>query len=206
VRRLLSAEDRARIEAAIQQIELKSSLEVVVSVLPSSADYWPWRVLLAAASALGAAAAVLRFVPEAHPLWAILAELPVAAAVYAALGIGPLHRRLIPRAAAEAAVQARAFQLFAERGLHRTREQTGLLLLISELEHRVVILGDAGLHAQVGERGWQTHVDQLVQRIRENRTVDGILEVLARIERSASAAHPVRSDDTNELPDSLIEG
>jgi putative membrane protein len=102
-------------------------------------------------------------------------------------------------------VQSRAFQLFAERGLHHTREHTGLLLLVSELERRVVILGDSGLHAQVGERGWQNHVDALLQRIRAGETVSGILELLLRIEASASSVMPARSDDVNELPDSVIE-
>jgi putative membrane protein len=205
VRGLLSDGDRERIEAAIGQIEQRSSLEVVVAVLRRSADYWQWRVALAGSWALAAACAILHFLPRVHPLWAVLAELPSAILVFLAFGTRPLHRLLIPGAYSERSVQARAFQLFAERGLHHTRERTGLLLLVSELEHRVVILGDSGLHAQVGERGWQSHVDALVKRIRTGETVTGILELLARIEASASGVMPVRSDDVNELPNTVIE-
>jgi uncharacterized membrane protein len=70
----------------------------------------------------------------------------------------------------------------------------------------VVILGDSGLHAQVGEQGWQRHVALLVQRIREGQTVKGVLEVLAEIETSAGSMFPQREHDTNELPDAVIEG
>jgi putative membrane protein len=206
VRRVLSDSDRERIESAIARIEQRSALEVVVAVVGRSADYWQWRVGLAASWGLASACAVLRFLPSAHPLWAVLVEIPVALLVYLAFGLAPLHRLLIPKVYSERAVHARAFQLFAERGLHHTRDHTGLLLLVSELEHRVVILGDSGLHAQVGESGWQRHVAALIERIRRGQTVEGILEVLAEIEAAAGSAFPPRPDDSNELPDSVIEG
>lgn len=202
---LLSDSDRAQIEAAIGQIERRSSLEVVVAVVRRSADYWQWRVALAASWGLLGACVVLQFLPSVQALWAVLLELPIAVLAYLAFGLRPLHRLLIPRVYSERAVTAQAFQLFAERGLHQTREHTGLLILVSELEHRVVILGDSGLHARVGETGWQRYVDALVRRIREGQTVAGILEVLAQIETSASAL-PARPDDVNELPDSVVEG
>lgn len=206
VRRLLSDSDRERIESSIRQIERRSALEVVVAVVRRSADYWQLRVALSASWALAGACAVLRFLPGSHPLWAVLAQIPIAVLTYWAFGLPLLHRLLIPKVYSARAVHARAFQLFAERGLHHTREHTGLLLLVSELERRVVILGDSGLDAQVGESGWQHHIDALVKRIREGRTVDGVLEVLAEIEASASSALPARADDSNELPDAVIEG
>lgn len=206
VSRLLSDSDRERIEAAIRRIEQRSALEVVVAVVQRSADYWQWRVGLALSWALASACAVLHFLPSVEPLWAVLAEVPIAVLVYLAFGLRPLHRLLIPAVYSQQSVHGRAFQLFAERGLHQTREHTGLLILVSELEHRVVILGDSGLHARVGETGWQHHVDALVKRIREGETVTGVLEVLESIEASATSALPARTDDVNELPDSVIEG
>lgn len=206
VSRLLQPGDRERIEAAVQQIEQRSSLEVVVAVVARSADYWQFRVVLAAGWGLAAGCAILLFLPQMHPWWAVLSELPVALLTYLASGIRPVHRVLIPESYSADAVQARAFQLFSERGLHRTRAHTGLLLLVSELEHRVVFLGDSGVHVHVGEQGWQRHVDLIVRRIREGQAASGILEALSLIESSAGKAQPVTEGDTNELPDSVIEG
>jgi putative membrane protein len=206
VSRLLQAGDRERIEAAVRQIEQRSSLEVVVAIVARSADYWQFRVGLSASWGLAAGCAILLFLPQLQPWWAVLSELPVALLAYLISGIRSVHRMLIPESYSADAVQARAFQLFSERGLHHTRDHTGLLLLVSELEHRVVFLGDSGVHVHVGEQGWQRYVDLIVRRIREGRAVSGILEALGQIESSAGRAQPVMGGDTNELPDSVVEG
>jgi putative membrane protein len=205
VKGVLRASEREQIEAAIREIEKRSALEVVVAVVKRSADYWHFRVGLSVSWGLAGGCAVLLFLPQLHAVWALLSELPIGLLAYFGSGLTPLHRLLIPRIYAERAVHARAFQLFAERGLHQTRDHTGLLLLVSELERRVVILGDSGVHARVGDQGWQRHVDSLVRQIRKGQTVHGILEVLREIETTAGSAQPVRADDTNELPDSVIQ-
>lgn len=203
VTRLLSDADQRRIEDAIQRLESQSAIEVVVASVARSGDYWHGRVVLGGCWGLAAALTLLHFF-ALHPLWAVLAELPVAVAVYFLAGHPALLRRLIPDVAAERAVQAQAFALFSSRGLHHTREHTGLLILISELERRVVILGDAGLHQQVRENGWNEYVARLVACIREKRATDGIIEVLERIGAMAREQWPVRADDTNELSNAVI--
>jgi putative membrane protein len=202
---LLSASDRQRIEAAIADVEQNSSLEVVVAVVARSADYWQWRVLLAICTALSVAFSVLQWLPAVSPLWAVLLELPAGALAYLALGQSALHRRLIPELASAAAVQAYAFRLFAERGLHQTRDHTGLLILISALERRVTILGDSGVHAHIGDAGWAEHVDHLVKRLREGQATAGILEVIERVQTTLGKHFPARADDTDELPNAVIE-
>ncbi|MFZ5891579.1 MAG: TPM domain-containing protein [Myxococcota bacterium] len=200
---LLSDADRQRIESAIHSIEQKSSLELVVAVVGRSADYWQWRVLLAVCTGLSAGFAALEWAPI-PPLWALVLQLPIGALAYLALGVSGLHRSLIPERASLAAVQAYAFRLFAERGLHHTHEHTGLLILVSALERRVVILGDSGLHARIGESGWSEYVAHLVQRLREGRAAEGILEVIARVEAKLAAEFPRRTDDADELPNAVI--
>lgn len=202
---LLTSGDREQIEAAIRQIERRSALEVVVAVLPRSADYFQFRIGLSVSWGLGAGCAALLWLPQWHPLWALLLQLPVALLSYLASGFKRLERLITPRSYAARAVQERAVRLFAEHGLNRTRGHTGLLVLVSELERRVVILGDSGVHVHVGEQGWQRYVDLLVARIHEGRLVPGVLEVLAQIEAIAGTAQPVQKGDTNELPDAVIE-
>lgn len=204
VSELLSNADRQRVEAAIAELERKSSLELVVAVLARSADYWQWRVLLAVCAGLSAGLALLEWVPAIAPLLVLLLQVPAGALAYWALGLGPLHRLLIPAHTSAEAVQARAFRSFAEHGLHQTRDHTGLLILVSALERRVTILGDSGLHARVGASGWQQHVDHLVSRLREGRAADGLVEVIARIEALAGE-FPRRSDDVNELPNAVLD-
>jgi putative membrane protein len=203
---LLSESETKAIEQAIQRVESRSATELVVAVVEQSGDYVAPRALLSLGWTLALTLALTVFRPHIPPWWLIALELPIAAAIYALFGIPALRRRLIPAAAAEQAVQARAYALFSERGVHRTRERTGLLILLSELEHRVVILGDSGIHSLVGESGWREHVDRIVTRIRERRAAQGVLEAIEALEPLLAAHSPSRTDDQNEIANTVLRG
>ena len=79
-----------------------------------------------------------------------------------------------------------------------------MLILVSELERRVVILGDRGIHERVGDAGWREHVDHVVEAIHDGDLARGLLDVIERLGAAHAAANPVRNDDTNELPDDLL--
>jgi putative membrane protein len=204
VSKLLSDADALAIEAAVARAESKSAAELVVAVVPRSDDYWQGRVALAVAWALAAGLAFLLFAPWHEPMLAILIQLLVGLAAFAISGSRPLLRLLIPARAAQQAAQARAYQLFAERGLHRTRARTALLIFISELEHRVVLLGDQTLDAALGQDGWNSYVQLLIERIRGGRARDGILEVIEKLEPQLTFVAPPTEGDINELPDAPL--
>jgi putative membrane protein len=201
---LLSASGARDVEAAVTRVEQSTSAELVVAVLPQSHEHWHGRLLVSLAWSFAAALAVLRFRPENSPILALAAEIGVGVLAFFLLGLPPLHRLLVSPAAAERAAHARAFQLFAERGLYGTKRRTALLIFVSELERRVVLLGDATIHAQLGEAGWQTEVQRLIACIREGRLRDGLLEVIAALEPRLVAVAPHQAGDSNELPDSVL--
>lgn len=206
VKSILSAQDAREIEEAVRNVEKLSATELVVAVVAKSDDYLGWRALVSAGSALAGTVALYFLVPWLPAFWLILSQFILSWLVFATTGWPPLYRGLIPPAAAARSVEQRAFALFAERGVHRTRDRTGLLIFVSELEHRVVILGDSGLHERVGEEGWASQVSQLVTRIREGRAKQGILEAIGHFEPLLSKLAPARADDSNELPDSVLRG
>lgn len=201
---LLSEQDARQVEAAVGRVEALTSAELVVAVIPKSGDHWHGRVLVAAAWAMAAAFAVLEFLPGKPPVLALVIQTLVGLISFFLLGWLPIGRWLISRAAADRAAHARAFQLFAERGLHGTRGRTALLIFVSELERCVVLLGDATIHAQLGQAGWQQEVARLIGRIREGRLRDGLLEVIAELEPRLVAVAPPVSDSLNELPDAVL--
>lgn len=204
VKSLLSEADALEVEAVVARIEAKSSAELVVAVLPRSDDYWQARVLLAVAWALAAGFAFLHLEPWREPGLALGLELLVGALVFALSAWPPLLRALVSKAATEKASSARAFQLFAERGLYATRGRTALLLFVSELEHRVVMLGDHAIHAELGQSGWDGYVTLLVEHLKRGQAKAGIIQVLERLEPHLIAVAPPLTDDVNELPDSVL--
>jgi putative membrane protein len=203
---LLSEADCRAIEDAVRALEKKSATELVVAVVPKSADYWQARLVVAVAWSLATAHAMLEFRPDVAPFVAVLLQVPVGIATFLLFGRGALARLLIPRGAASASVERRALELFAARGLTRTRDRSGMLILVSELEHRVAILGDRGIHERVGDAGWREHVEHVVAAIRRGEAARGLLEVIERLGATHAELNPPRAGDTNELPDEIVRG
>jgi putative membrane protein len=199
----LSKADREQIEAAVQRAEAETSTELVVAVIAKSSDYRFHRLLGAFAWTLATQLLVARWL-EAHVFWLVLGALPVAWVAYALFGLPVFGRLMVPKAYADRKVEERAFQLFAERGLHQTRDRTGMLILISELEHRVLILGDVAIHEHVGDEGWEAHVAHIVQAIKRGELVRGVVEVVERLGAVHAQHLPRRPDDSNELPDVIV--
>lgn len=206
VKSLLSDEEAREVESAIQRVEQQSASELVVAVVDSSGNYLASRLVLAAAWALAATVALHFALPELSPLALVVLQSAIGALTFVVSGWAPIYRLFIRPEEAERAVAQRAFALFSERGVHRTRDRSGLLILISTLEHRVVMLGDSGIHERIGEEGWANQVSFLVTRIREGKAKQGLLEVIAHFEPILARVAPRRDDDVNELPDSVVRG
>ena len=203
---LISAKDSERIEAAIQRAEAQTSTEFVVAVVPRSGDYLLGPMLAAFAWTLGVACVIGWFAPALPTFDVVALELPIAVATFFLFRLPPLHRPLISKAVAEEHVRRRAFALFSERGLYRTRDASGMLLLVSELEHRVVLLGDRGIHENVGDAGWQAHVDHVISAIRRGETAQGIIDVIERLSALHAEHLAPRTNDENELPNTVLRG
>jgi putative membrane protein len=204
VKSLLSEADARKVEAAVGRVEAESAAEIVVAVLPQSQDYWQGRTLASLAWALAAGFAFLHFEPWLHPALSLLVEVLVGGVTYALLGLPSLKRLLLREDAATRAVGARAFQLFAERGLYGTRGRTALLIFVSELEHRVVLLGDHSIHEELGQSGWDEQVALLVRHIREGKLGEGLIAVLGQLAPHLARVAPRAADDVNELPDAVV--
>lgn len=203
---LIDAAGAKRIESAVAALEQRSATEVVVAVVPVSGEYTVFR---AAAAAL----ALVALVGVASWFWLevpLLAGLGVVGAAYVGLfwltGRGFVLRRIVPEGVRDEVTVARAQAVFTREGVYRTRERTGMLLFISEAEHRVVVLGDSGLEGVVGGEAFASYVDQIVQAIRAGTAADGIVAVLESVSAALAQTAPRRADDANELANAVVRG
>jgi len=201
---LLSSEDRKRIEATIAEVEQYTAGEIVVVVVPRCDDYALWRGAAASGLSLFCATLLYEFVWFAPGLWAFLAQIPLLVLFYWSFGLGPLARLIVPKHVRAACEEDRAKQVFLDRGLTQTRDRSGVLLLVSELEHRVQILADAGIHERVGVEGWRAHVSNLVAAIRNGRAGTGVCTAIAEVGAELAEAFPPRPDDADELPNEVV--
>ncbi len=180
VMRFFDEAARARVTVAVRRAEATSRGQIVPAVVEKSDPYPEARfrgALLGAA--LGTAAVLLLDVPLT------LAELPLVQAAAGLLGAlaamwDPLERRLVGAKALDQAVRSRALRAFHEHGLQHTAEGTGVLVFASLFERRAVVMGDHGIHARMGDAGWDEAVRVLLAGLHRGDPGQGFEEAIAR--------------------------
>lgn len=196
---LLDQAARTRIEAAISEVERATSSEIVVAEVSTSDDYTDLALAYGTGLALAIAAVVHVLAPSVEVTFLLWIEAAVVLATVLAFRFGPVLRLLAPKQRLRQSVERCARELFFEHRLFATREHTGVLILVSALEHRVVILGDSGVDQYVQASGWEVHVQRVTQAIREGRAAEGICEVTRTIGAVLAEHLPAGADDIDEL-------
>ena len=200
----LSSQQQAIILEAVRQVEAGTSGEIAPMLVAESDDYreaaMRAALIMAAVLSTGVALAVnditiWLFIPLTtilyFPLRALVSHLPA------------LKLAFTPAAHVREAVRLRAVHAFHERGLHRTREENGILIFISLLERKVWILGDRGINAVIPPERWTSLASGLATGIREGRMVETLATTISEVGGILTEHFPRREDDSNELPDLL---
>jgi putative membrane protein len=199
---LLDETARNRIASAIAEVEKTTQAEIVVLEIAQAEPYRDLRLLYAACFGLAAAVAMHALAPELATHVLLWLELLLAAGAYALLAVDPVLRPLLPKARKEQAVAERAQLELIEQGVLSTQSRTGVLILLSDLERGVVILGDRGIHQRVGP-GWPAHVARIVDAIHAGRAADGVCAVVQELGRTLAAQLPPLADNPDELPNAV---
>ncbi len=210
VRPLFSEQDLEAVRGAVAAAEGETSGEIVPFVVDASDAYegalWKGTALGALGAALVAAVA-----HAVAGLWGggvLWIGLPAAGG--GALGfllaafVSAVKRGLVPRDVSERRVRRRAAVAFLEEEVFSTEDRTGILLFLSLFEQRVVVLGDAGINAKVGEEEWLAITDAIAAGIRSGRPGEALVEGIGACGRLlARRGVEIQPDDRNELRDDL---
>ena len=100
----------------------------------------------------------------------------------------------------------RATSLFTRLGMAATAERNGVLLYFAVGDRKLAIVGDAGVHARVGEPYWQRVRDAMVERLRAGAPRDAVVHAVMDVGLVLQKFFPRRPDDTNELRDDVSLG
>jgi uncharacterized membrane protein len=100
----------------------------------------------------------------------------------------------------------RAIRIFERLGMHRTAHRNGVLIYISVQDHKLAVIGDAGIHERVGEAYWRGLVDAVRERMRQQRSREGLIHAITELGNTLGRHFPRRPDDRNELPDDVSLG
>jgi putative membrane protein len=220
---LFSAQDHKRISAAIKASEAATSGEIVVIVSTQPQRYLATALTLASllALALPFTAVVFGSSPaDLLPDWDTLtardherrsleALIIIQALAFAgALALGwftPLGRILTPQGLRRDRVHRTALSQFRARGLDSTAGRTGVLLYVDEPDHIAEVIADSAVFDKVAAEHWADTIDALTSGIKAGRPTDGLVAAIERAGGVLAEHFPPTTNDSNELPDHLIE-
>lgn len=114
-------------------------------------------------------------------------------AVEPSLDIGPL---LEGRSARE-----RALDVFGSLRVWDTEANNGVLIYLLLADHDVEIVADRGIHALVGEKGWEDICHAMEAEFRAGRFEAGALKGIEAAGRLLETYFPKAGGGVNELPD-----
>lgn len=214
--RSLTTEEAATVERAIARVEAATGVQVVASIVPRS-DAYPelaWRAFALGASLSGLVALV---VDVARPDWLTAQALLMqtlailaggALAGIAATRIAPFARLFL--GARRASLEARqcAESLFLTRELFATPRRDAVLIMVSEFEHRVVIVPDVYCKGRVTGAEWERVVARMTPLLRASRAADAFVEGLDAMQAllTGKGFVPGAEAGRNVLADTLLRG
>ncbi|MGE0614459.1 MAG: TPM domain-containing protein [Bacteriovoracia bacterium] len=201
--KLFGPADFRSIEEAIARAEQKTAGEIVALVVPASSEYFGLTVAGAVVGWLLATGAVATWEFRSAgvcPLWGLAGLQLVGVWLGAwASRLDGIRARLLGSESVRRAVHEKCMASFIAQGLTETRDRTGILIYVSELEKTVEILADKGIYAKTPVGYWNDQVQHVVRGIHANRATPALCEAIEQMGTKLAEHFPPSADDRNEL-------
>lgn len=217
--KLFTKEEISSIEAAISEVEKKTSAEVVPVVASVSGRYDRAEDLfsfLLSLLVLGCTWGWLQGMTPAVEAWsgnpAFRSNLPIVLAILVVtffIGIAlasrfPLLRlALIAKREMQEEVERRAHETFQRLKIRKTRNATGILIYVSLYEHMVHVVGDDTINARLSQDDWKALCDTIVHGFKKGKPEEGMRNGILSCGELLAQHFPIKQGDKNELFDTL---
>jgi uncharacterized membrane protein len=104
-------------------------------------------------------------------------------------------------------VRTAAERAFVRLGMTATKDRNGVLFFIVPSRRRFVVLGDVGIHAQVGQQFWDKVAGSMAEDFRAGDFTRGLVRGIEAAGEQLAAHFPYdAATDRNELPDDVDLG
>jgi putative membrane protein len=198
-------EEQERIQQTVITAEKKTSGEIVPMLVSSSGRYAEVELSgLVIGLVLGTLAAFIWHDPwgslHVYLLWPVLGAI----VGFIICSIPAVKRRLISESRIADAIHLRSLAAFTAHGLHYTKSHTGILILASLLEHRVVVLADKGINDKVPAGTWDEIVQILTAGLKSGNACAAFCKAVERCGEILATHFPRSADDRDELANKLV--
>ena len=201
----LNESEKEQLRMAIRAAEARTRGEIVTVITRTSGDYYYYPTLWAALIAIVSPTLLLALPIGFGALGIVEMQLVVFGVLALLLRWTPIKMRIVPQAVRRLHASRRAREQFHAQNLHRTRDQSGILLFVSVAEHYVEIIADAGIHTRVPDGTWDQLVQQFTARVKAGQIGEGFIEAVNTLGGHLQTHFPAEAGNPNELPDHLIE-
>jgi len=212
MKRVLSENDKDLLEKRIAEVEKLSKTQIVLATVKRSDSYQeiPWKAFALGTSVAGLLALsldliFLGWIQNTAIIISIVATLSIGAFMaLLTILLSGFARLFLQDNRAEMETGQYAQSLFLSRELFATEHRTGILILISLFERKVVILPDKGLKEIVSKEDLN-NIIALMKRPLAQNDLRGALEMV--LDELIKIIIPVSSvaEAANELSDKIIE-
>ncbi|MCP4005600.1 MAG: hypothetical protein GY725_15530 [bacterium] len=100
-------------------------------------------------------------------------------------------------------LERKAAQIIEQHGLDQTAERAAVLILIVAANRELIIRGDTGIHAEVGQEFWDDVRDVMVDAFSQGAYARGMCDGIELIADRLAAAFPAGETTRNELSNEI---
>jgi len=217
--KLFTEEEILNIEAAIAEVEKKTSAEVVPVVATASGRYDRAEDMfgfLLSLLVLGGAWVWFQGVASTVDAWGgspmLRLNLPVVLVILVAtcfIGMAlashvpVLRLPLIAKREMQEEVESSAREMFQRLKIRKTENATGILIYVSLYEHMVHVVGDDTINAKLSQDDWQALCDTIILGFKDGKPEEGMRRGIQQCGELLAPHFPIQPGDVNELVDTL---
>ncbi len=200
---LLNQQQLDSVAQAIDAVEKETDAELV-TVLAKQADNYHYIPTLWAAVIALLIPVLLKFTSfwlEGDEL--LMAQWLTFVILAGVFRIPAIMMRLVPRHVKQWRASNLARHQFLENNLHHTKDDTGVMIFVSEAEHYVEIIADRGISQQVDNNQWQHIIDDFTAQVKAGNTQQGFIHCIEQCGELLKQ-HVPATEEKNERPNHLV--
>ncbi len=110
---------------------------------------------------------------------------------------------LLPLLRGQSARQ-RAIEVFSNLRVWDTANNSGVLIYVQLVDHRIEIIADRGINARVTQAEWDTICRRMEEAFRQSAFEQGVVAAIAEVTALLSQYFPPPAANPDELPDTPV--
>lgn len=203
----LTKEEQQRIMDCVKEVEKTTSGEIVPVIADTSHHYPSAEALSSMLYAMVGGLAVCQIWGRTD-MWTFLAVFLGLNLIFQFVvkAVPVMKKPFVGKRRMREEVAEGAMTAFYGNGLHRTRDETGIIIYVSVYERMVQVLADKGINDKIDVAVWEEVVEALTKAIQDGKPADGICAAVRRCGELVAREFPIKHDDTDELPNLIVNG